>query len=108
MTAARDPGDEYAAVIFFKPPRMFFGIPRYNTEVRVHGDAWNALKSRWGRLGWGDGLPIRPHRAHSRLKPCEPLLSEIIPRVVSAERLGRSRAVRGKSRRFFKGRQTGE
>jgi len=43
--------------------------------VTVHRDKLKPLESRWGRFGGGDGLPLHPHRARSRLKPGEPIRS---------------------------------
>jgi FGGY-family pentulose kinase len=36
----------------------------------------SASESRWGRSGGGDGLPLQPQRAQSRLKPGEPILTQ--------------------------------
>jgi DNA-binding response OmpR family regulator len=39
--------------------------------VSVHRDRHKQSEERWGRLGGGDGLPLHPNRAQSRLKPGE-------------------------------------
>jgi hypothetical protein len=41
--------------------------------VSVHRDRHKQSEERWGWLGGGDGLPLHPNRAQSRLKPGEPL-----------------------------------
>jgi 16S rRNA (guanine527-N7)-methyltransferase len=39
--------------------------------VSVHQDLHKESEEQWGRLGEGDGLPLHPNRAQSRLKPGE-------------------------------------
>jgi predicted metal-dependent phosphoesterase TrpH len=48
--------------------------PRNQWKIAaIHPDMPKRLGSRWRRDVGGDGLPLHPHRAQSRLKPGEPI-----------------------------------
>jgi hypothetical protein len=49
-------------------------------KVSVHRDRHKQSEERWGRLGEGDGLPLHPNRAQSRLKP-----GELLPKKVGRD-----------------------